>query len=38
MFWGLSDTEHRVILEEAIYLWFETARETLRVPIEGKSN
>ena len=36
MFWALSDPEDRVIREEADYLWFETARETIRVSIGGK--
>ena len=38
MFWGLSDPEDQVIREEADYLWFETARETVRVPIVRKRN
>ena len=38
IFWGLSDPEDRVIREEADYLWFETARETIRVPIVRKRN
>ena len=36
MFWGLSDPEDRVIREKADYLWFETARETVRVAIVRK--
>ena len=38
MFWGLSNPEDQVIREEADYLWFETARETTRVPIVSKGN
>ena len=38
MFWGLSNPEDQVIREEADYLWFETARETIRVPIVSKGN
>ena len=38
MFWGLGDPEDQAIREEADYLWFETARETIRVPIVRKGN
>ena len=38
VFWGLSDPEDEMIREEANYLWFETARETIRVPIGRKGN
>ena len=38
VFWGLSDPEDQMIRKEADYLWFDTARETIRVPILRKSN
>ena len=38
LFWGLSDPEDQVIREESDYLWFETARETIRVPIVTEGN
>ena len=38
VFWGLSDPEDQMIREEASYLWLDTARETIRVPIRRQRN